>query len=554
MLTFKWSQLLLSLSVILVLPQVTFGGEGISLPPRLKNFLIERNLYNEQDLNLVPQITLTRWLQSYDQAKLRDQRYLAMYKDCFGASVSGGTEPGPECRALSSLTTTVSALPEFRIQAKNWVSDSTPVNYQNYFVENARDFILDPQFRCRRPSLYHFFHWYFDKFEGASHNCERPKKVLVSAVVDSKLVIGYEELPIDRLYQIHYLFASAGTASFSKYGHAMLRLVFCSPHRKEMGPQCLEDLPFHRVVSFRASVIDPEIDPVAGMDGRYPSILFVMPMISVLKEYNGAGEFRDLVSVPLKLNKTLMGNLVETIFENHLSYQGKYFFLSNNCATETLRILQQTLFMYRRILGLDVVRPDSLYDQLIKVGLGQGVDLEDFEDEADVRKTHIQTGLFYASEKPMLEKQWEGISNLNLFSSDWSIEDYWQADFEFKKSRFTSDDFKKLPPAKQRSVLHRAISLEAANIESLELSIMKTAQKKLAGSADYLARQEESRTLRLALTSPQNFDKVESKELTRLAAQEFAMIERMIGDSPEQIKKDQATELQSWLQNLLKRP
>jgi hypothetical protein len=59
----------------------------------------------------------------------------------------------------------------------------------------------------------------------------------------------------------------------------------------------------------------------------------------VIDEYTKT-ELRSLASVPLKLNREIIENLVRQAAEMHWSYDGNYFFLSNNCAVESLKLLR----------------------------------------------------------------------------------------------------------------------------------------------------------------------------------------------------------------------
>ena len=51
-------------------------------------------------------------------------------------------------------------------------------------------------------------------------------------------------------------------------------------------------------------------------------------------------ELRGLASVPLKLTRQEINDTVEHAAEMHWSYDGNYWFLSNNCAVESLKLLR----------------------------------------------------------------------------------------------------------------------------------------------------------------------------------------------------------------------
>ncbi|HDS1113165.1 TPA: DUF4105 domain-containing protein, partial [Stenotrophomonas maltophilia] len=124
----------------------------------------------------------------------------------------------------------------------------------------------------------------------------------------------------------------------SRWGHSMLRLVICRPGRAR-GPDCRLDLEYHRVLSFRAFVGDVQISNWRGLTGGYPSRLFVLPLQQVVDEYTKV-ELRGLQSLPLQLQRDEIASLLERTAQVHWSYDGRYYFVSNNCAVETAKLLQ----------------------------------------------------------------------------------------------------------------------------------------------------------------------------------------------------------------------
>ena len=89
------------------------------------------------------------------------------------------------------------------------------------------------------------------------------------------------------------------------------------------------------MLSYRAFVGDLQLSSWDGLTGAYPSRLFVLPLSQVIEEYTKV-ELRSLASVPLKLDREEVASLVERAAQSHWSYDGQYYFISNNCAVETL--------------------------------------------------------------------------------------------------------------------------------------------------------------------------------------------------------------------------
>jgi hypothetical protein len=93
------------------------------------------------------------------------------------------------------------------------------------------------------------------------------------------------------------------------------------------------------VLSFRAFVGDVQISNWRGLTGDYPSRLFVLPLQQVVDEYTKV-ELRGLQSLPLRLQREEIASLLERTAQVHWTYDGRYYFVSNNCAVETAKLLQ----------------------------------------------------------------------------------------------------------------------------------------------------------------------------------------------------------------------
>lgn len=163
-----------------------------------------------------------------------------------------------------------------------------------------------------------------------------------------------------------YLLAEANQNLVSRWGHSMLRLVICKPGRPR-GPDCRLDLDQSLVLSYRAFVNDVQLSSWDGLVGNYPSRLFVLPLGQVIDEYTKT-ELRSLASVPLKLNRDEIENLVRQAAEMHWSYDGNYWFLSNNCAVESLKLLRSGT-ANPRLNDLDSIMPNGLLAVLKGRGL-----------------------------------------------------------------------------------------------------------------------------------------------------------------------------------------
>nr|WP_269151329.1 DUF4105 domain-containing protein [Stutzerimonas balearica] len=245
-------------------------------------------------------------------------------------------------------------------------------NPREFVAVNLEYFLLDPSYACRRPSLHGYFRKHFGWQPVTAQPCETGYPILNAGRDFGRTPLL--RLDPERVYQVDYLFAEANDAWVSRWGHSMLRLVICKPGRVP-GPECRLDLDQHLVLSFRAFVDDVQLSSWDGLTGVYPSRLFVLPLDQVIEEYTKV-ELRGLASVPLKLTRKQIAQLVARSAELHWSYDGDYYFLSNNCAVETLKLLRSGTAR-SELVALDSILPNGLLELLIHRGLADASVLED---------------------------------------------------------------------------------------------------------------------------------------------------------------------------------
>ncbi|QLF93601.1 DUF4105 domain-containing protein [Pseudomonas sp. ABC1] len=260
---------------------------------------------------------------------------------------------------------------------RNALSVRSPDPYETsspreFVAVNLEYFLLDPGYACRRPSLYRYFSEHFGWQPPARQACADGYPILNAGRDFGRTPLL--ELDPERVYQVDYLFAEANQQWMSRWGHSMLRLVICAPGR-ERGEACRLDLEHHLVLSFRAFVGDVQISSWDGLTGVYPSRLFVLPLGQVIDEYTKV-ELRGLASVPLKLSRGQIDGLLERSAEVHWGYDGDYYFLSNNCAVETLKLLRSGT-AEPSLQALDSILPSGLLRLLIGRGLADARVLDD---------------------------------------------------------------------------------------------------------------------------------------------------------------------------------
>lgn len=260
--------------------------------------------------------------------------------------------------------------------SRNAFSDRSPDRYEltspvEFVAVNLEYFLLDPAYACRRPALHRYFASHFG-VPSTQAACAPGFAYLQADAEPGESPLL--QLDPDRVYAVDYLFAEGNDRAMSRWGHSMLRLVICAPGRAR-GPDCRLDLQQHRVLSFRAFVDDVQISSWRGLTGSYPSRLFLLPLQQVIDEYTKV-ELRGLRSLPLALDRAEIAALLERAARLHWSYDGRYYFLSNNCAVETFKLLHDGV---SRLAGerLASITPTGLLRRLQRTGVADAAVLRD---------------------------------------------------------------------------------------------------------------------------------------------------------------------------------
>ncbi|WII73376.1 DUF4105 domain-containing protein [Bdellovibrio sp. 22V] len=324
-----------------------------------------------------------------------------------------------ECDLYFDLKTTVSTTAEFQ-EIGGWFLNlsgkgarirqtsfnlRSPDKYEQaskaeMFAVNMEYFLTDREYQCRRPTMHRYLseHFGYNPFPLAS--CGDYLKIVDPSFTSADRALA--TIDKRRLYQVHYLLASRGDGISGKFGHSMFRLVMCAPSRKVMGPDCLKDIQYHLVLSYRAFVNTPEISNLAGLGGDYPSRLFFIPFAQVIEEYNKT-ELRDLMSYPLALSRQEMNQFVDRAVETHWGYDGQYYFLSNNCAVESINLLRSAT-LRKELMTESAQTPYSLRNLLARAKLTQ-------KEYMDNREWAVKNGYLFISHGEHLEKALEFIDD-----------------------------------------------------------------------------------------------------------------------------------------------
>ena len=318
-----------------------------------------------------------------------------------------GANAMPEkCILYGNTTTTISSQPDF-LSLAGWNISFSSSNFREdrsnfinrsidtyelkspseYFAVNFEAFILDPQYAARKPLMYRYLSSHFKHIPFENQKDQQTYFFISPNNYDASRFL--KEIDLKKIYQIHYLLAGDGKNLASKWGHSMFRIVMCAPERKAVGPECLKDIKYHHVLSFRAFIDTPAIDFISGLSGNYPSRLFFLTMNQVIEEYTKT-EFRDLYSYPLNLSTEEVVKFVLRSLETHWTYDGKYYFITNNCSTESLNLLRSVITNNSKLSVANINTPKALLQILIKENLTKS---EFFLD----RSSSINEGFLFPS-------------------------------------------------------------------------------------------------------------------------------------------------------------
>lgn len=247
-------------------------------------------------------------------------------------------------------------------------------NASESFAVNMEYFMMDEEFRCRKPVIFRYFKKLFGEDPFPGRKCD----VNPSIMVATQMGLMPFKMELSRVYRVDYLLAASGSDAAASFGHSMFRIVVCAPEHTNtltgkkvpatpFGPKCLEDKIFHIIGSFRANNEGSTLNYLKGIFGGYPSMLFMLPFSEVIEQYNNA-EMRDLVSYPLILSAQEKRDFLERLVEEHWNYRGDYKFATNNCATETMTTLKSITLDREGIKG-GAYTPNGVLKFLVKNGI-----------------------------------------------------------------------------------------------------------------------------------------------------------------------------------------
>lgn len=265
------------------------------------------------------------------------------------------------------------------------------------FAVNFEFFVLDKNFKCQKPGLYKYLSRRMNTKPFESIVCnDYPVQYYISPQVGEKEFKPKIFRPQGKLYQVHYFMAGKGAGTASRFGHAMLRLVYCDPQiHPNPTEDCMYDVDQHIIISPAAGVTEMDMSMIDGLNGKYTTALFGNRLSQMTVSYNRVEE-REIFSFPLNINQEQLKSLEQSILEAHWGYQNKYYFMTNNCAVEVLNMIKRAIPENFALQSSFETIPTNLFEILQKLNLISNKPLNDWRNDRSGR-------FYFASEAEYLD-------------------------------------------------------------------------------------------------------------------------------------------------------
>lgn len=414
------------------------------------------------------------------------------------------------------------------VKQRNFLKQRSPDTYEfshprETLAVNMEYFLSQKDFKCRRPLLYEYFVKEIEHIPFKDYKCKEINKVPVF-VKGRPFLINIDP---ERIYEVHYLLAAKGDEVVSGFGHSMLRLVMCAPHRKQKSKKCLNDFDSHIVLSYRANITDTVLSYWSGLTGKYPSQLFLLNWVDVIAEYNKQ-EFRDLYSYPLKMTSKEIRRTFTNVMNEVWTYQGKYRFITQNCATETMDFLKV------------VMDNTKLLKKRVKTPYGVLEDLEDLQityDDYDQITKGVEGKYVYKNKRDLYTTTFEKINNYFLQYN--SLEEFLK-DSSAKERRNSFEQA--IKEGEGIDVLSAFLNLEMYIDFVTERDFLSSITKLIADSSKIPQFLKDFLNLRVRMEAAASYSEVEGFGIPN--EEEFDKIEYFFEELSDEVKDNE--KIQKW--------
>lgn len=279
-----------------------------------------------------------------------------------------------------------------------------------------------------------------------------------------------------RVKSIHLLFASKSQSMASRFGHIALRLVVC-PEGITAAEVCNANLLEHVTLGFQAHIDELSLDTFKALNGDYKAYLFASRFMDVYEQY-AVGEFREVYSLPLRMDDAQRELLVRELADIHWRYAGEYSFFTRNCAT----LMQDALkiswpdFAANEKMRSHYLRPDSLFEAIKSSSLAESDKLA-LLDEAE------REGYFFSSTKQFYERALNEVREEMGKPAFADLEGYLQIDPVMRRQARTEDVQFSMRLATDQHLREAQLMLE-------EYSILRSGRVLMSEAAKYFEQQK----------------------------------------------------------------
>jgi hypothetical protein len=188
------------------------------------------------------------------------------------------------------------------------------------------------------------------------------------------------------------------------------------PERTTASEECYKDVRHHIILSYGALSREIQFKTMDGLSGKYPINLHASSLQDKQIEYNHV-ELRNLYALPLKLNRRQLLSLIYHLNFEHWNLDGRYYFVSRNCATEVGRALLASGHQREEVIEIMSNNPRRLFENLLKSNLSS---------LRSVKEIRRSSGLFFGSSHTYLNQALQNIRSLPEVAALKSVDEYAQ--------------------------------------------------------------------------------------------------------------------------------
>jgi hypothetical protein len=178
---------------------------------------------------------------------------------------------------------------------------------------------------------------------------------------------------------------------------------------------------------------------------------------------------RNVVSTPLNLTEEQKNNFINHALEQFWTYNGRYAFIDNNCATESRDFLKAILPANHAFQNKFSNTPRGLYEDLIQTGLAPDIYQQD-------KKTAVDSTLLSESYKDRLDKAWQRLVDRKAIPAEMTKEQYLAKKPEERRAIFEKIINER--PQEQKAIAggYFLLELHARNFKSTDNAMKKMQQ------------------------------------------------------------------------------